>query len=558
MFKTKSAEEFQDLPPEENVLEDMPNHMLLHPRYLTAMTCPRSIEAKVLAATIIEDINRHATDNPNMSEDEALNPDSDKEDVEVLLAFLWASTRGTLKLLQLNDTPESPQLNHQCEALRQKVRGRVAAAPTQGGTQPGVPMARTSEIAAFTGAAQALMTTMNCNERIRRRERQKDKEDKSLIKSLGPDQQKLFLSLATDDLRDPPATSDFMKGILRLRSPNAAANQVISAMRDKLGTVSLSGLHRFFSNGFISQENNSAEPGGLSILLCRTKGSSSGPTTFRRDKARVREYLGLDADDDMIQFILKKEYFIPLNVHELRIQIETFQFVLELLTVRYGVLTTGLRVITESFDQYHNLIGEMFVVVENFALKFLLTIDRNIQSFLQKLQRIRNPDQARGELRGFLEQKARAMLQDLEDNIPPRIIVPASLIKPDKGPDRGPPGRGRDGGGGKDKAALPRDPQAQLDKHKAALVTVINPDVCKSWRVPSGKGFRDLFGSESPNLAGWPKLPDPRNQGPKCMCVKFQVNGNCKQGCFLSHQTRAEMTPQDKKTIDEKFARIYA
>jgi hypothetical protein len=130
MFKTKSAEEFQDLPPEENVLEDMPNHMLLHPRYLTAMTCPRSIEAKVLAATIIEDINRHATDNPNMSEDEALNPDSDKEDVEVLLAFLWASTRGTLKLLQLNDTPESPQLNHQCEALRQKVRGRVAAAPT--------------------------------------------------------------------------------------------------------------------------------------------------------------------------------------------------------------------------------------------------------------------------------------------------------------------------------------------------------------------------------------------------------------------------------------------
>ena len=112
MFEANSAEEFQDLPPEENVLEDMPNHMLLHPRYLTAMTCPRSIEAKVLAATIIEDINRYATDNPNMSEDEALSHDSDKEDVEVLLAFLWASTRGTLKLLQLNDTPESPQLNH--------------------------------------------------------------------------------------------------------------------------------------------------------------------------------------------------------------------------------------------------------------------------------------------------------------------------------------------------------------------------------------------------------------------------------------------------------------
>jgi hypothetical protein len=68
--------------------------------------------------------------------------------------------------------------------------------------------------------------------------------------------------------------------------------------------------------------------------------------------------------------------------------------------------------------------------VDNFALKFLLTLDRAIQEFLQKLLRLWEPDQAQGELQGYLEPKARAKLQDQEDNIPPRIIVPASLLKP--------------------------------------------------------------------------------------------------------------------------------
>jgi hypothetical protein len=75
------------------------------------------------------------------------------------------------------------------------------------------------------------MTAMNSNERIRRWERQEDKEGKSLIKLLGPDQQKMFHSLATDGLRDPPDTSSkFMKWIIRLQSLHVAANQVIPAM----------------------------------------------------------------------------------------------------------------------------------------------------------------------------------------------------------------------------------------------------------------------------------------------------------------------------------------
>jgi hypothetical protein len=82
---TTSAEDYQNLPPEDNaVLEDRPNYMFLHPRYLTAISCPRSIEAKVLKAGIIEDITSgDSTNNANMSDDESLhNLDNARQDVE--------------------------------------------------------------------------------------------------------------------------------------------------------------------------------------------------------------------------------------------------------------------------------------------------------------------------------------------------------------------------------------------------------------------------------------------------------------------------------------------
>jgi hypothetical protein len=46
--------------------------MFLHPRYLTAISCPIPIEAKMIAAGIIEDINGDSTNDPNMSDDESL------------------------------------------------------------------------------------------------------------------------------------------------------------------------------------------------------------------------------------------------------------------------------------------------------------------------------------------------------------------------------------------------------------------------------------------------------------------------------------------------------
>jgi hypothetical protein len=59
--------------------------------------------------------------------------------------------------------------------------------------------------------------------------------------------------------------------------------QVIAALNNHVGTVSLAGLHRIFSSG-----GKLAEPGSLSILLCQPKGASAGSmVAYNEDKVRV-------------------------------------------------------------------------------------------------------------------------------------------------------------------------------------------------------------------------------------------------------------------------------
>jgi hypothetical protein len=81
------------------------------------------------------------------------------------------------------------------------------------------------------------------------------------------------------------------------------------------------------------------------------------------------------------------------------------------------------------------------------------------------------------------------MLHDLEDNIAPRIIVPTSLIKPNTGQARGAPSWGGNDGGGKDRAAPPRDPAKTPDKEKAAQLPAPNADVQKNWQVPTRNDY---------------------------------------------------------------------
>jgi hypothetical protein len=300
-----------------------------------------------------------------------------KKELHVPFAYLWAVSHKLVGAVSLDDLPESPQLNP---------RGKVCLGGSPGTPSQGAPLpSTTGELTALTAVAQTLMTTMSNAEVARAQDRTEDRASKSLIKSLGPTQQGLFLTLATDDLRDAPTQSAFMKSVLCVRSPTAAVNRILSEMRSWQGGVSISGLHRFFANGFMSQENNAAGVGGLSIFLCFPKTRDSGPVAFNQDRAQLREHLDLDTDEATLRFYLKKECTVAKDVHELQIQIETFRNLLKLLTCHDSVVTQGLSVVLQEFKSHYTMIQEMFVTVPQFGLKFLYSLDRQVQRFLEQV-----------------------------------------------------------------------------------------------------------------------------------------------------------------------------
>jgi hypothetical protein len=113
------------------------------------------------------------------------------------------------------------------------------------------------------------------------------------------------------------------------------------------------GLHRFFTNRFMSQEKNAAGVGGLSVFLCFHKTRHSGPVAFNQDRGQLRKHLGLDTDEATLTFYLKKEFTVAKDVHKLQIQVETFRNLLKLLTRHDSVVTQGLYVVLREFKTHY-------------------------------------------------------------------------------------------------------------------------------------------------------------------------------------------------------------
>jgi hypothetical protein len=132
-------------------------------------------------------------------------------------------------------------------------------------------------------------------------------------------------------------------------------------------------------NGFMSQDNTSADVGGLSIFLCFPKTRDLAPVAFNQDRAQLCQHLDLDMYEETLNFYLQEEFTAAKDVHELQIQAETFRNLLELLTCHDPVVTQGLSVVLRDFKKHYIMIQEMFVIVPQFRLKLLNCLDHQIQ-----------------------------------------------------------------------------------------------------------------------------------------------------------------------------------
>jgi hypothetical protein len=106
---------------------------------LITADCSCQAKASGLAILMINEIRRMEGTVPPPSAQELQEELQDqKKGLHVVLAFLWAVSQKLLQAAPLTDTPESDQLNHQCELIRRKVRPNRATVPGAGnGPHPG-------------------------------------------------------------------------------------------------------------------------------------------------------------------------------------------------------------------------------------------------------------------------------------------------------------------------------------------------------------------------------------------------------------------------------------
>jgi hypothetical protein len=539
IFGAKSEEEFVALTGEVDTLADRPNHLFIHPRIFTRADGPRTIQAKSLAFALIKQFNQDLTN--ASSDQEKAEIGDERDNAEVLLAFLWASEQGLLTGVTLSDVPESPHLNHQCELIVQKIRKTTAP-------QSGTALDPAGGLAIAT---QSLMLSMQKTESTRIQERAEDKSAKSLIRNLTPRQQGLFTKLCTDHMHTAPVVPTFLTACLAEKAPHRATNLITAETRKWKGTFSAAGLSRFLAGGYLSQEGPQGEPGGFTVFMFHprsplSKGSSTESNI--KSRSRVREFFELEADSETVKFYQKKEFFVPTTENELKIVLQTWHDLLILLTVENSIAVEGLALILEKFDDHYQVLQEMFTSIDDFGLTVLVILDNQLQKFFEMVTDMDDVKKASSRQRDFLWRHATEFLEDLENRKPPSVVIPQCLRRTPTVYDE-------------DKESTPKKRKAPEDSEEKARKTaskkVVNKEPQHAWSIPEGKTYQDFFSENSPHKMGWPKLVDPRAEGPRQMCVSFQVKGHCTKKCTRAHVSRSKLSSKQETDITSRFKSIY-
>jgi hypothetical protein len=257
----------------------------------------------------------------------------------------------------------------------------------------------------------------------------------------------------------------------------------------------------------------------------------------------LREYLGMDVSEATLAFYMKQGFYTPSSPTDLRIQLQTALDMLELLTCDGTIAGKGLAFILEPkrCARMSTVLNDRFKTEKDFGAKFCYTLDRHLQTFLNKMTRwedIATDGQPR-----YLTNKAEELLERLEDGQGLNIMLPVALSSSMTAPA----GKKRSGAmatvtpdktGKKKKASMPGGPTP--DKSDPGAIHA-NADTVAAWTLPTGIKYLGLFDAKMPGLKGWPilldtRIPKKQNRAQKApMCARFQALGKCKQSCTLAH-----------------------
>ena len=140
MMETQSGLEFSNLDEEGNeILQDMPNHVMVNPDIYDVAEGEKTIQAAKLAGDIIKWLKVDESDDEDVAELKR----NEAGAAETVLAFLWAVANEKTVPLELGDIPEDSTLNQLIRSFREKAEERSATSvsidgsPDRVGTQVG-------------------------------------------------------------------------------------------------------------------------------------------------------------------------------------------------------------------------------------------------------------------------------------------------------------------------------------------------------------------------------------------------------------------------------------
>lgn len=555
MLGAESPDEFGAIKAEENkVLTKLPNHCFITPEVFIEVRGSKTLSSKNLAYTIIENFQRSVEDNDEISvamEEEAAG-------LEYTLAMLWASEKGMLKEILMEDVPEDPMMSHIIKDVRRRLGNAESTVEVNvsGATAAGV-----ASMDMMALSSQSMVALLSKLQEGTDTDRQRRESEKSILKTMGPTQRELFTALCTRNMTRAPVMSEFMRNLTASKTPQKAINLLQSETRDWEGTFSVGGFHRMLSNGFLSQDANRSNPGGFTIFMFYPKTADSGGKAFGKGSSELlREYLGMDVEESTLEYYMKQGYYTPSTPNDLRIQLKTALDMLELLTCDGTIAGKGLAYVLDQsrWSRLTTVLNDRFNSEPEFGAKFCYTLDRHLQTFLDKMTRWE--DLAVDGQPRYLANKAEELLERLEDGQGLNVVLPVALRAarseaPTKkrsrtttpvNPDR--PKKAKT-----DQSDGTTDPQAAHTNH----------ELVDEWKLPSGTKYLDVFDAKMPGLKGWPVLLDTRitkkqsrtHKAP--MCVRFQVAGQCKQGCSLAHVAASAMPDDARSKANALFKAVY-
>jgi len=554
MLSAETPEAFASLTADGNdILNQAPNHCLISPPIFVMAGGAGTTPARELACKLIEKVRPHIEDSEVTSRKKKALSDG----FELILAFLWAAEKGKLKALTLHDVPDVPRVNQIIRTTKAKLDPEPTDRPAR--REGDEDYVRNAE--AWALSSQSIVRELNMIHESRKEEKNKKEENSSLFKNLGPSQRLLFTKLSTPTMDAEPVISEFMTGLMTAKAPQKAIGLLKAETRDWEGTFSDGCLHRFLSNGFLSIEANRANPGGFTVFMFHPKTIEMGTKHFDQDTATLREYFDLDVTDSTIAYYAKKGYFHPTNVHDLRVQLQTAKEFLELVTCPNSIVTHGLEYILEPkrWRRISTIIHDRFQAERSFGSKFVYSVDRTLQNFLDRVATSWDDLEEDGDA-FYLRHKARDLIEKVEDGISLNISLPKSLLAGSEGtkePEAKKPKRSASPSQTGERGKTVSFSSSTSEVH-------LNEDAHPSWKIPVTTNFLGLFKDRNPATRAWPRFGDPRlpkkNRKIRIapLCARFQMTGRCTRGCNLSHVNPGKMSETEFQSVDKIMMEVKA